>query len=67
MSYDEENAERVRRILSGERDVVEIRMFGGLCFLVNGNMCCGVGSGALMIRVATPLASGHWLSHTRDQ
>ena len=51
MSYDEPTAERVRRILSSRRDVVEKRMFGGLCFMVNGGMCCGLTSDALMVRV----------------
>ncbi|HLJ16009.1 MAG TPA: TfoX/Sxy family protein [Bryobacteraceae bacterium] len=51
MGYDETTAERVRRILSGRRDVVEKKMVGGLSFLVNGRMCCGVTSTGLMIRV----------------
>lgn len=48
---DEQAAERVRRILSGRRDVVEKRMVGGLSFAVNGSMCCGVAGTALMVRV----------------
>lgn len=51
MSYDETTAERVRRILSRRRDVVEKKMFGGLCFMVNGGMCCGLTSAAFMVRV----------------
>ncbi len=62
MAYDQKTAERVRRILSGRRDihpdpvgvmpsVVEKRMVGGLSFLVNGSMCCGVTGTALMVRV----------------
>ena len=52
MAYDEETAERVRRILSGRRDVVEKRMMGGVCFMVKGAMCCSVsGRGGLMVRV----------------
>ena len=51
MSYDLEAAERVRRLLSGRDDVVEKKMVGGLSFLVNGNMCCGVTGTALMVRV----------------
>ena len=47
MSYDPEAAERVRLLLSGRDDVVEKKMVGGLSFLVNGNMCCGVTSTAL--------------------
>ncbi len=51
MSYDPVAAERVRRLLSGRGDVTEKRMVGGLSFLVNGNMCCGVTGTALMVRV----------------
>jgi TfoX/Sxy family transcriptional regulator of competence genes len=51
LSYDPEAAERVRRLLSGRDDVVEKKMVGGLSFLVNGNMCCGITGTALMVRV----------------
>jgi TfoX/Sxy family transcriptional regulator of competence genes len=51
MSYDEKTAERVRRILAVRGDVVEKKMFGGLCFMVNGSMCCGLTNAALMVRV----------------
>ena len=51
MSYDRAAAERVRQLLSGQGDVAEKKMVGGLSFLVNGNMCCGVTGTALMIRV----------------
>ena len=44
-------AERVRKLLSGRSDVVEKKMVGGLSFLVNGNMCCGITGMALMVRV----------------
>ena len=42
MSYDPEVAGRVRRLLAGRDDVAEKKMVGGLSFLVNGTMCCGV-------------------------
>jgi hypothetical protein len=42
MSYDPGTAARVRRSLAGRDDVLEKKMVGGLSFLVNGNMCCGV-------------------------
>ena len=52
MSYDPAAAERVRQLLSGRSDVVEKKMVGGgLSFLVNGNMCCGITGTALMVRV----------------
>ena len=52
MAYDEELAERLREALAGERDVSEKRMFGGLAFLVAGNMAVSAsGRGGLMVRV----------------
>ena len=51
MSYDEKAAERVRRALASEKGLVERQMIGGICFMVHGNMCCGVSGSALMIRV----------------
>lgn len=51
MSYDEALAERVRDVLSTRRDVEERKMFGGLCFMVNGGMCCGLTSTSFMVRV----------------
>jgi TfoX/Sxy family transcriptional regulator of competence genes len=51
MAYDLKTAERVRRILSIRSDVGEKRMVGGLSFMVNGSMCCGVTGNALMVRV----------------
>jgi hypothetical protein len=51
MGYDKKTAERVRRVLSRRRGVVEKKMVGGLSFMVNGSMCCGVTGTALMIRV----------------
>jgi TfoX/Sxy family transcriptional regulator of competence genes len=51
MAYDEATVERVRRALSARSDVVEKRMVGGLSFLVDGAMCCGVSGDALMVRV----------------
>ena len=56
MSYDAEAAERVRQLLSSRDDVVEKRMVGGLSFLINGNLCCGITGTALMVRVG---AEGH--------
>ena len=51
MSYDRAAAERVRQLLSGHSNVVEKKMVGGLSFLVNGNMCCGITGMDLMVRV----------------
>ncbi len=51
MSYDENLAARVRQALGPRDDVVEKKMFGGLCFMVNGAMCCGITPTDLMVRV----------------
>ena len=47
----EELADRIRRRLKGRRTVSEKRMFGGVCFLLRGNMLCGTSKGRLMVRV----------------
>ena len=52
MAYDTDLADRVRSMLSGEPDVVEKRMFGGLAFLVAGHMAVSAsGQGGLLLRV----------------
>jgi TfoX/Sxy family transcriptional regulator of competence genes len=51
MSYDEDLAERIRSCLADRADVVEKKMFGGLCFMVGGAMCCGLTKTDFMIRV----------------
>lgn len=51
MAYDEGLAERLREVFQGQTETVEKRMFGGLAFMVNGNMCCGVERESLMARV----------------
>ncbi len=50
MAYDEALAERVRRILAKD-GVTEKKMFGGVCFLLGGNMVCGITREDLMVRV----------------
>ncbi|KAA3629275.1 MAG: RNA methyltransferase [Proteobacteria bacterium] len=48
----EQLAQRIRPLLQAHPGFDEKRMFGGLCFLLNGNMCCGVTKEArLMVRV----------------
>ena len=52
MAYDQKTAERVRSILSERRDVIEKPLMGGLCFMVDGAMCCSLsGRGGLLVRV----------------
>jgi len=51
MAYDEVLAERVRRALAGRNDLSEKKMFGGVAFMLHGNMSCGVEKDQLMVRV----------------
>jgi TfoX/Sxy family transcriptional regulator of competence genes len=52
MAYDEELAARIRDLLADESSVAEKKMFGGLAFLVNGNMAVAAsGQGGLLVRV----------------
>ena len=51
MAFDEGLAERIRDMLSERDDVVERKMFGGLCFMVSNHMCCGIVDDTLMARV----------------
>ena len=51
MAYDEDLADRIRELIAAEPGVTEKRMFGGLAFLVGGNMAVAVsGQGGLMVR-----------------
>ena len=50
-SKDEVLAQRIRPILAGLDGLVEKRMFGGIGFIVRGNMACGVHKGELIVRV----------------
>jgi TfoX/Sxy family transcriptional regulator of competence genes len=51
MAYDEKLAERIRNVLAPRVGLSERKMFGGLAFMLNGNMCCGLTADALMVRV----------------
>jgi TfoX/Sxy family transcriptional regulator of competence genes len=52
MAYDEELAGRIRELLAGEPDLTEKKMFGGLAFLIGGNMAVGAsGQGGILVRV----------------
>jgi len=52
VAYDEELADRIRELLAGESDLTEKKMFGGLAFLVGGNMAVGAsGEGGILVRV----------------
>ena len=51
MAFDEALADRIRILLAGRDDVEERRMFGGIAFMVNGRMACGVIHDDLMVKV----------------
>ena len=51
MAYDEALAERIRAALGSVPAVTEIKMFGGLCYTVHGNMAVGVMKDDLMVRM----------------
>jgi TfoX/Sxy family transcriptional regulator of competence genes len=51
MAVDEDLAARMRVALAGTGTVREVRMFGGLCFMLNGNMVAGTSKRGLLVRV----------------
>ena len=52
MVFDEDLADRIRELVAGEPGLTEKRMFGGLAFLIGGNMAVSVsGQGGLLVRV----------------
>ena len=51
MAYDEALAARIRQALAPRPDIDERKMFGGLAFMLRGNMCCGVAGETLMLRL----------------
>lgn len=53
MAYDEALAARIRDALADRRDIAEKKMFGGLAFLINGKMFCGITGADLMVRVGS--------------
>ena len=70
MAYDEDIATRIRELISAEPGVSEKKMFGGLAFLIGGNMAVAAsGQGGILVRVprAVGLAGeGHCCSDRRD-
>jgi len=51
MAYDETLAERIRKALGKRKGLVAKQMFGGIAFLLNGNMCVGVHKDELIVRL----------------
>lgn len=61
MAYDEQLTDRVRKLLKRRKGFSERKMFGGMCFMLHGNMCCGVTHSNLMLRLGAERAP-----HARD-
>jgi TfoX/Sxy family transcriptional regulator of competence genes len=51
MAYDTKLADRIRRVAAGNGGISEKKMFGGVAFLLDGKMFCGVANDDLMVRV----------------
>jgi len=51
MAYDESLADRVRTLLEADAGFTERKMFGGIAFMLDGHMCCGVVDNDLMLRL----------------
>ena len=56
MAFDETLAKQVRKHFDGRRDFVEKHMFGGVCFMIRGRMCCGIIDSSLMVRLDPDVA-----------
>ncbi len=66
MAYDEKVAARVRGAVTRRKGITEKKMFGGLSFLLHGNMCCGVIGEDLVLRLGEQDASNaRREAHTR--
>ena len=67
MAYDEDLADRIRQLVAGEKRLTEQKMFGGLAFLIGGNMAVAAsGQGGILVRV-DPAASDKLVSTTKAQ
>jgi TfoX/Sxy family transcriptional regulator of competence genes len=66
MAFDEELAARIRKRLARRAGVSEKKMFGGLAFLLNGNMCCGVHKREMIVRL-DPNRTAEALSQPRTR
>lgn len=67
MAFYETLAERIRETLGRRKDVTEKRMFGGVCFLLNGNVLVGVWKDSLIARLGPDRAGAALLEpHVRE-
>ena len=53
MAFDEKLAERIRTTLARKKGIEEKKMFGGICFMLNGNMLVGVWKNSLIVRLGS--------------
>src|SRR2546422_7870257 len=60
MTYSEAQAARVRKTLAGRKDITEKQLFGGIAFLLGGNMCVGIHGDDLIVRIE-PATTGAML------
>jgi TfoX/Sxy family transcriptional regulator of competence genes len=65
VAFDEALADRVREILGARAELSERRMFGGIAFMLAGNMCCGVVGEDLMVRLGDDGEAALAEPHTR--
>lgn len=67
MAYNEELANRIRAIMKRRKGITERKMFGGVAFMVNGNMCCGVVDDEIVLRLGDEgAAAALERKHTRE-
>jgi TfoX/Sxy family transcriptional regulator of competence genes len=67
VAYDEELADRIRELVAGETRLTEKKMFGGLAFLIGGNMAVSAsGQGGILVRV-DPATSDRLVSTTKAE
>lgn len=59
MAFDAGLADRIREVLSGEPGLTEKKMFGGIGFMLDGNMCAGVQGERLIVRVPAEQYAHH--------
>ncbi|HEY5977554.1 MAG TPA: TfoX/Sxy family protein [Solirubrobacterales bacterium] len=65
MAFDESLADRIRDVLVARSNVSERKMFGGIAFMVAGNMACGVIGDDLMVRLGPDAEKALEEPHTR--
>jgi len=67
VAYDEDLADRIRELIAGETGVTEKKMFGGLAFLIGGNMAIAAsGQGGILVRI-DPTTSDRLVATTKAQ